>query len=245
MSLATAALQHAGAIAAPTAIPTSSATPAAATGAAGSGNALATLSGNFQNFLHLLLTQLKNQDPTSPLDTNQFTTELVQFTSVEQQISTNANLSQLIQLTQGDTVIQSSALLGKTVVVQSSALPLQNGAATVEFTGTQGQKIAIAIGNAAGTVLKTVQVTASQGTNTWKWDGVDNAGNSLADGAYTVSVVGAGTAGAVVPFGVVGTATGVQVQNNAVQLQLGGVTVPFSAVQSVGAPAGATAAKGG
>jgi flagellar basal-body rod modification protein FlgD len=211
----------------------------AATSAAGtkSGDALATLSGNFQNFLQMLMTQLKNQDPTSPLDTNQFTTELVQFSSVEQQISTNANLTQLIQLTQGDTVIQSSALLGKAVAVQSSTMPLQNGAGAVQFTGTAGQKIAIGISNASGTALRSVQVTAAPGTNSWSWDGTDNAGNKLPDGAYKVAVVSAGgsSAGTAVPFSVIGTATAVQVQNNAVQLQLGGVTVPFSAVQSVGA----------
>ena len=55
----------------------------ASSSASGSGaNPLATLSGNFGDFLNLLMTQLKNQDPTSPLDTNQFTSELVQFSSV-------------------------------------------------------------------------------------------------------------------------------------------------------------------
>lgn len=208
----------------------------AATGT-GSGNALTALSGNFQNFLQMLMTQLKNQDPTSPLDTNQFTTELVQFSSVEQQISTNTNLTQLIQLTQGDTVVQSSSLLGKPVAVQSSTLPLQNGTGGVQFNGTAGQKVEIDIGNSSGTILKTGKLTAVQGTNSWSWDGTDNAGNSLPDGAYSVAVVSAGdaTAGTAVPFSVVGTATAVQVQNNAVQVQLGGVTVPFSAVQSVGA----------
>ena len=214
----------------------------AATGT-GSGNALTALSGNFQNFLQMLMTQLKNQDPTSPLDTNQFTTELVQFSSVEQQISTNTNLTQLIQLSQGDTVVQSSSLLGKAVAVQSSTMPLQNGAGAVQFTGTAGQRVEVDISNSSGTILKTGQMTAVLGTNIWNWDGTDNAGNSLPDGAYSVAVVGAGgaSAGTAVPFSVVGTATAVKVQNNVVQVQLGGVTVPFSAVQSVGASVGAKA----
>jgi flagellar basal-body rod modification protein FlgD len=219
-------------------------TASKAAGGTGSPNALTALSGNFQNFLQMLMTQLKNQDPTSPLDTNQFTTELVQFSSVEQQISTNTNLTQLIQLTQGDTVVQSSSLLGKPVAVQSSTMPLQNGTGAVQFSGTAGQKVEVDISNASGTILKTGQMNAAQGTNTWKWDGTDNAGNSLPDGPYSVAVVSAGgaSAGTAVPFSVVGTATAVQVQNNAVQVQLGGVTVPFSAVQSVGASVGAKAA---
>lgn len=229
MSIASVAAQQSAATAAST-----------AAGGSSSGNALTALSGNFQNFLQMLMTQLKNQDPTSPLDTNQFTTELVQFSSVEQQISTNSNLTQLIQLTQGDTVVQSSSLLGKPVAVQSATMPLQNGAGAVQFNATAGQKVELDISNSSGTILKTAQVTAAQGTNTWSWDGTDNAGNALPDGAYSVAVVGAGgaSAGTAVPFSVVGTATAVQVQNNVVQVQLGGVTVPFSAVQSVGASVG-------
>lgn len=217
---------------------TASVAPNAAPTGSASGKALTTLSGNFQNFLQMLMTQLKNQDPTSPLDTNQFTTELVQFSSVEQQISTNSNLTQLIQLTQGDTVIQSASLLGKPVAVKSDSLPLQGGAAEVEFTATAGQKVDITVSDSSGVVQKNAQVTAAHGANIWKWNGTNDAGTTLPDGAYQIAVVstGGGSAVTAVPFSVVGTATGVQLQNNVVQLQLGGVTVPFSAVQSVGVP---------
>ena len=75
--------------------------------------ALNSLSANFGDFLKLLMTQLQNQDPTSPLDTNQFTSELVQFSSVEQQINTNTSLTQLIQLTQAGEVMQASSMTGK------------------------------------------------------------------------------------------------------------------------------------
>ena len=66
------------------------------------------------------MTQLQNQDPTSPMDANSFTSELVEFSSVEQQINTNTSLTQLIQLTQASDVTQSAALLGKQVTVQST-----------------------------------------------------------------------------------------------------------------------------
>ena len=106
---------------------------AAATPPTGS-TALNSLSANFGDFLKLLMTQLQNQDPTSPLDTNQFTTELVQFSSVEQQINTNTSLTQLIQLTQGSEVMQASAMTGKRVTVSSDHVPLQNGKGTIQFT---------------------------------------------------------------------------------------------------------------
>ncbi|OZB37981.1 MAG: hypothetical protein B7X48_14810 [Acidiphilium sp. 34-60-192] len=90
-----------------------------ATSSAGA-NSLGSLSTNFNSFLNLLMTQLKNQDPTSPLDSNQFTTELVQFSQVQQQISTNSSLGQLIQLTQAGDLTQASGMLGSSVTAQSS-----------------------------------------------------------------------------------------------------------------------------
>src|SRR5882757_5680230 len=68
-----------------------------------------TIAGNFQTFLTLLTTQLKNQDPLSPLDTNQFTSQLVQFAQVEQQLKANTQLTTLVSLQQ---TAQNTAALG-------------------------------------------------------------------------------------------------------------------------------------
>src|SRR5580698_2745524 len=111
--------------------PVSAAPPTGSTAPGQGSNPLTSLSSNFGDFLNLLMTQLKNQDPSSPMDANSFTSELVEFSSVEQQINTNTSLTQLIQLTQASDVTQSASLLGKQVSVQSSELPLQNGSATV------------------------------------------------------------------------------------------------------------------
>ena len=107
--------------------PCSAVSPRAARAAAHRAVALNSLSSNFGDFLNLLMTQLQNQDPTSPMDTNQFTTELVEFSSVEQQINTNTSLTQLIQLTQGGEMMQASSMTGKQVTVSSDHVPLQNG----------------------------------------------------------------------------------------------------------------------
>jgi flagellar basal-body rod modification protein FlgD len=209
---------------------------ASATAAPQTGStALKSLSANFGDFLKLLMTQLQNQDPTSPLDTNQFTSELVQFSSVEQQINTNTSLTQLIQLTQAGEVMQASNITGKTVTVSSDHLPLQNGKGTVQFTAPAAEQVAIAVYSDTGTKLRDATMTATKGTNTWTWDGSDGSGRTLPDGSYKVAVAGAnidGTASAL-PFSVVGTATGVLSQANAVQLQLGALSVDFSKVQSV------------
>jgi flagellar basal-body rod modification protein FlgD len=216
-----------------TAASASSASSAAAqTGSA----ALNSLSGNFSDFLTLLMTQLQNQDPTSPLDSNQFTSELVQFSSVEQQINTNSDLTQLIQLTQASQVEQSSGMLGKQVTVNSTQLSLQNGSAAVNFNTTTAEPVAIAVTNAAGVQVASATLTSTAGSNTWTWDGKTGNGTQLADGAYTVSVTALGTNGSTsaVPFTVTGTATSVVNNSGTVDLQMGGLTLPFSDVVSVG-----------
>src|SRR5690349_24810600 len=76
-----------------------------------------TLAGNFQTFLTLLTTQLQNQNPLDPLDTNQFTQQLVQFASVEQQLKTNDELSSLVSLQQTTQAAQALGFVGKTAVV--------------------------------------------------------------------------------------------------------------------------------
>ena len=198
--------------------------------------ALGSLSDNFSSFLSLLTTQLQNQDPTSPLDSNQFTSELVQFTSVQQQIDTNSDLTQLIQLTQASQVEQSSALIGKPVTVTSSQLSLQNGTAAINFNTAASEPVGIAIFNTEGVQVQTASVTSSAGANTWTWNGQAANGITLPDGPYTVTVNAIGVSGATsaVPFTVTGTATSVQNNAGTVDLQLGGLTLPFSAVDSVG-----------
>ena len=199
------------------------------------GSGIGALSSNFSSFLNLLMTQLQNQDPTSPMNANQFTSELVQFSQVEQQINTNSSLGQLIQLTQAGDLTQASAMLGSKVTAQSSEIPLQNGKASLSFTSPTAEPVAIAIYNSAGQQIRDAALTATQGTNTWNWDGTNNAGAAMPDGAYKVAVIGANSDGSTsaLPFTVTGTATGVSSGTNSVSLNLGALSVPFSSVQSV------------
>ena len=202
--------------------------------ASGGNSSLQSLSSNFSDFLGMLMTQLQNQDPTSPMDSNQFTSELVQFSSVEQQINTNTSLTSLIQMTQAGDVIQGTSMVGKQVTVQSAQVPLQSGKGTINFTAPAAEPVAIT--NASGQQLTTAVLTSTQGQNTYTWNGTDSSGNTVADGAYNVVVEGANTDGTTtaLPFTVTGTSTGVQNTNNTMELQLGALTVPFSAVQTVG-----------
>jgi flagellar basal-body rod modification protein FlgD len=223
MSIASVAAQQS------TAATASAASPPAA-------DSLGSLSSNFNNFLSMLMTQLKNQDPTSPMDTNQFTSELVQFSSVEQQINTNTSLTQLIQLTQGGEVMQASAMTGKQVTASSDHVPLQNGKGTIQFSTTTAQPVDIAIFDANGAKLSDAMSMSSAGTNTWTWNGADGSGRTVPDGSYKFAVVGANADGTTTALAasVIGKATGVQNQSNGIQLQLGALSIDFSKVQSVG-----------
>src|ERR1043165_493432 len=93
-----------------------------------------TIAGNFQTFLTLLTTQLQNQNPLDPLDTNQFTAQLVQFAQVEQQLKSNDQLATLVSLQQ--TAQNTSALeyVGQTVDVDGNTTVLKNGEATWQLS---------------------------------------------------------------------------------------------------------------
>jgi flagellar basal-body rod modification protein FlgD len=198
-------------------------------------NALESLSGNFQDFLGMLMTQLQNQDPTSPMDANQFTSELVQFASVEQQINTNTALTQLISLTQSDALLQSSSIMGDKVQLASNQMPLQNSSGSLTFTAATAGPAVITISNSAGAQVLATKVNATAGSNTWTWNGQDAEGTMLPDGSYSVSVTGTGSVGSgtALPFTVSGTVTGVLNNRGTLDLQFGSQIAPFSTVQSV------------
>ncbi|MGH7066979.1 MAG: flagellar hook assembly protein FlgD [Acetobacteraceae bacterium] len=247
MSLASVAAQQSNALAAANAAasaaanpqsstPSSSATANAAAAAAAGNTALSSLTSNFGDFLNLLMTQLQNQDPSNPMDPNQFTSELVEFASVEQQINTNSSLTQLISLTQSGQLMQSTAMVGKSVLLNSTTLPLQSGSAALQFTASTAEPVAIAIYNSSGQQVYETALNAQAGTNSWTWNGTNNAGGQMPDGGYTVAVEGANSDGSTtaLPFSVQGTITGVQTQpSGGLALELGATTAPFSAVQQV------------
>ncbi len=195
--------------------------------------AMGSLSGNFQAFLKLLMAQLQNQDPTSPLDTNQFTSQLVQFASVEQQINSNRSLGDLISLTQSGQMLQSSGMVGRVVEVESDQLTLQNGSAKLRFTAAADGPVAVAVYSSAGTKIADATVQATKGSNDWTWNGTSGAGIKLRDGAYRVAVTSGAGSGGALPFTVLGTATGVQRSGDTLKLELGGLTVDFASVKAV------------
>ena len=215
--------------------PVATAPPPTSTASAASTSALTSLTSNFQDFLGMLMTQLQNQDPTSPMDTNQFTQELVEFSGVEQQINTNSSLTQLIQLTQSGQVEQGASIVGHQVELNSGSLVLQNGSGALSFTTPTAEPVEIGIYDSNGNKVADNVVNTTAGSNNWTWNGQDGNGVQLPDGSYQAAVEAAGASGQAmaVPFTVLATATGVQQTASGLQLQLGSASVPFSSLQSV------------
>ena len=212
-----------------------SATATNGAAASTSSSALASISSNLNEFLKLLTTQLQNQDPSSPMDTATFTSELAQFAGVEQQVNTNTNLTSLIQLSQSQSLLQGSSLLGDQVTLNSTTMPLQNGVAGLDFTSSTAQPVQITVKNAAGTTVDQQTVSASAGANSWQWNGQTSSGGTVADGAYTVAVASTpltGT-GAALAFTTLGTVTGVTNASGGVTLGFGATTLPINTVATI------------
>ena len=177
--------------------PTSSSTPT--TAASTSTDQMKQLSGNFSTFLTLLTTQLKNQDPTSPMDSNQFTQQLVMYSQVEQQIQSNDNLKTLVSQGSSNAALMTTSYLGKKVSVTNGQASLANGAANWTYTqATATAATQLTITNAAGKVVYTGKGANTAGTNSFAWDGKDNNGNQLSDGAYKLTVTANDAAGSAV-----------------------------------------------
>ena len=159
---------------------TISGTSQAASGTTGTGGqtrARTTTSGlgtDFNTFLTLLTTQLRNQDPTNAMDVNKMTEQLVQFSGVEQQVQTNSNLRQLIDLQQGNTLTSASGLLGRVVEVESDRLALQNSQASVRLPAAgAAQSATVQISDGSGRVLREARVALGTAPANWSWDGRD------------------------------------------------------------------------
>src|SRR5579872_5930085 len=113
-------------------LPTTNTTNTTSTGSSSNSSVINNneIASNFTEFLQLLTTQLQNQNPLDPLDTNQFTQQLVQFAQVEQQLKSNTELSTLVSLQQTAQNTQALNFVGQTVAVDGDTAPLANGNAT-------------------------------------------------------------------------------------------------------------------
>jgi flagellar basal-body rod modification protein FlgD len=149
---------------------------------------------NFQTFLTLLTTQLQHQNPLDPLDTNQFTAQLVQFAGVEQQLKVNDQLKSLVDIEKSAQATQALIYVGNTVAVDGSTQQF-NGSATWNLKAAKDTNAAITITNTAGQTVYSGNFALSQGNASFVWDGKGNDGTQWPAGAYKLTATGKDTTG--------------------------------------------------
>jgi flagellar basal-body rod modification protein FlgD len=196
------------------------------------------LAGNFNTFLKLLTSQLQHQDPLNPLDTNQFTQQLVEFASVEQQVNMNSNLQTLISMQQSTESLQALQLVGANVTINSNTATLSKATgspATWGFSSPSPATGAVTITSSTGQVALTGTISLSAGSQSFTWNGQGNNGVAWPDGNYTLSINATGANGQPVTVStqVQGTISSIDVSKNPPQVTVGGQSYPISAIQSI------------
>lgn len=196
------------------------------------------IAGNFNEFLQLLTTQLQNQNPLDPLDTNQFTQQLVEFASVEQQINMNTNLQTLVSLQQTAQSTQALSFVGQTVTVSGATAPLVNNQAQWTFNPTAPAAATFTITNSAGQTVFSQTGTVQPGSQQFNWNGLDNNGNQQPTGNYTLTISAAGANGqsVAIPTTVTGVVSSVDLTQNPPKLLIGGRSYTLNQILSVTQP---------
>lgn len=196
------------------------------------------LGGDFNTFLTLLTTQLRNQDPTKAMDAQEMTQQLVQFASVEQQVKVNTNLERLLAVEQGNQLVSAAPLMGRVVEVESDQLALQGGQAQLRLPAAgAAARAQIEVLDSAGRVVRNADVTLGSARMDWAWDGRDASGRQLADGAYRFNLKGTRSDGTetALSAGVLARATAVDRRDGEVRLGLGALSVSFDKLRGLAA----------
>jgi flagellar basal-body rod modification protein FlgD len=194
------------------------------------------LAKDLNSFLTLLTSQLKNQDPLSPMDSTEFTNQLTQFAQVEQQINMNGNLTTLIGLSQQSIVSSAVNYVGKTIEGESSQVPLQNGHLKAAYGLTaEAKQVTVVVRDDTGNIVYSKVGETTQGVHEFEWDGKDSNGTQLKDGVYSLSITSVGADDKPVDNYVTafGKVTGVTTINGTTVLLLDKVGIPVDKVLSI------------
>jgi flagellar basal-body rod modification protein FlgD len=189
------------------------------------------LATNFDTFLTLLTAQLKNQDPLQPMDSNQFTQQLVQFSQVEQQINSNKNLESLIALTKARSATDAVSYLGKTLTLTDGTAALMGGEAHWAYSlDNDAASATLVIRNMHGDVVYAAPAETSEGLHSFTWDGIGTGGATLPPGPYQLLVTAKTSDGSAIPTRVAsqGVISEVDLTGSEPILMVGPLGVPLS-----------------
>ncbi len=204
--------------------------------AAGNAAAAQTASNSYNTFLTLLTTQLQHQDPLDPTNTDQFTSEMIQLSGVEQELQTNQTLASMATDLNTITAANGLGYVGKTVTATGSTVPLQNGSANWTYTlANSAQNVTLTVKDSSGNTVWSGSGDASSGQHSFSWNGTTSSGTTVTSGDYTLNVAATDASGNPVTTttDIVGTVTGVDTSTGTTNLQIGDVTVPVSDVTNL------------
>jgi flagellar basal-body rod modification protein FlgD len=193
---------------------------------------------NKNDFLQLLVTQLKNQDPLNPQDSSAFVAQLAQLTQVEQTYNINTNLQNLLTSQNNAGSLSSVSFIGKEITAQGSQISLTSGSpSTLGFIlPSAAAQVTLQINDASGKSVRTLtQGTTSAGANSMTWDGLNNANQPLPSGRYNFTVSGIDATGQKIhgTSMVQGKVTGVKLDGTTPVLTVNGLDVPLTSVLEV------------
>jgi flagellar basal-body rod modification protein FlgD len=203
--------------------------------AAGSAANSSSIAGNFDQFLQLLTTQLKNQSPLDPLDTNQFTEQLVQFAGVEQQLKTNETLSTLLSINMATTATNAVAYIGSTITADGATSQLKDGKAEWSINAARGGNATITIKDSKGSVVRNITQSLVAGDQKFTWDGKTSIGGDAPAGEYQITVDAVDVNGQPVTTKtqIKGVVDGVDFDGLIPVLKIGDISVAIDKVKSV------------
>jgi flagellar basal-body rod modification protein FlgD len=191
-----------------------------------------------QDFLNLLLKQLNYQDPMNPMDSTEFTTQLSQFSSLEELTNINSTLSDVLAFQQSMQNASVANLVGKTVKVEGNTAYLSDKADINYELGGEASIVEISIYDGAGRLVRNENIGAhSEGDQHYTWDGQDSSGNKLPQGAYTFAVEAKDITGNPVSAQSIssGTVTEVLFEKGLTYIMLNGNTkINLSDIKSIG-----------
>ncbi len=197
-------------------------------------NAAASLSADFSQFLTLLTTQLQNQDPLSPMDSTEFTNQLVQFSQVEQQINSNQKLDSLLQLQLASISSVALGYVGMDVSYVSAEMNFDGEKPiTINYAlGDVATTSKINIYDEAGDLVYSANAPGASGTNTFTWDGKTTGGTPVEKGTYTVKIDAVDKDGKAIDNSTVvsGHVKGIESQNGVVYVLIGDRAVAISSI---------------
>ena len=210
-----------------------------ATNRIGAGSTM--LASNFETFLTLLTSQLKNQDPLSPVDSNQFTAQLTQMAGVEQQLLTNDLLKGLLAAQGGSGLASAATYIGKEATAAWSATKLTDGEATWSYElGSNAASATLQVLDGSGNVVWSGDAPdRTTGVHDFTWDGETTTGSDGQDGqVYSLRVVAKDAAGGAIDSQVLtrGRITGVEMYNGEPYLTVGNSILPLSTVIALEEP---------